>query len=757
MPNGFLPRGTYDVHAHLYRKADLGGESPSKLITRGPDTVGHAVWRNHMVRLLGESAPSAGLFFPFPTAEVDVESANAFLFDELTANPESRGLALVSPDPSRSSKDSLERLAGGAQFAGIKPYHVFAARPVTSEARIGEFLPEWALEMANEGGWVVMLHIVRSRASADPANQRDVRRVCETYPNARFVLAHAARGFNGCHTAEGIGALGGLDNVWFDSSAICEPTALLAVLDAFGPTRLLWGSDFPVSLLRGRAVSLGDAFFWIDSDTSDFGAVIGRGGPTVVGVESLRALHEAADGFGLNSRDVGDVFFGNARRLLGLDSDGPRTAADWYARARRRIPGGVHLLSKSPTRYAPGAWPAHFTEARGCETWDVEGRRFYDMSTNGIGSCLLGFRDPDVTRAVRRRINLGGMSSLSPTEEVELAERLVDLHPWAEEVRLSRAGGETAAIAVRIARATTDRSIVAVCGYHGWHDWYLAANLGDRDALRGHLFPGLDPLGVPRELRGTTFHFAYGDREGFDRVVSRTADRLAAVVMEPCRRHDPPVGFLEHVRARASEAGALLIFDEITIGFRLAFGGAHMKFGVEPDMAIYAKALGNGHPIGAVVGSGSAMRGAHESFISSTYWTEGVGPAAALATLDKLEQLDAPAHIARIGGAVQRLWRDLGAKHGLPLSVDDGYPCLAHFRFDHKEHLRMSALFTTLMLAEGFLAAPMIYPTTAHTDEIVGRYGEATDRVFARIARVLDDGSLGSTTPIESGFRRLVT
>jgi glutamate-1-semialdehyde 2,1-aminomutase len=407
---------------------------------------------------------------------------------------------------------------------------------------------------------------------------------------------------------------------------------------------------------------------------------------------------------------------------------------------------------------APGQWPAYFREARGCETWDLDGRHYYDFSTNGIGACLLGFRDPDVTRAVQRRVALGSMCTLNPPEEVELAELLCEIHPWAEQARFARCGGEACAMAVRIARATTDRSVVAICGYHGWQDWYLAANLGENDALRGHLLPGLSPLGVPRELRGTAATFAMNDRATFQAVLDRCGDKLAAVIMEPCRSQDPDPGFLEFVRDGAHRVGALLIIDEITIGFRLHRGGAHLKFGVAPDLAVFAKALGNGHPMAAVIGTRAAMAGAHDSFISSTYWTESVGPVAALATLRKMQEVDVPAHVARVGSRVQVFWEESGRRHGLPVHTG-GYPCLAHFRFDHEKADVLRTLYTQQMLGRGFLAGTGLYPTLAHTDAIVEQYGEAVDGVFKEIAGLLaagGDAARHLRGPVaHSGFRRL--
>jgi glutamate-1-semialdehyde 2,1-aminomutase len=431
---------------------------------------------------------------------------------------------------------------------------------------------------------------------------------------------------------------------------------------------------------------------------------------------------------------------------------------DLYRHAKQRIPGGTQLLSKRPEMFAPNQWPAYFREARGCEVWDLDDRHYYDLSTNGLGSCLLGFRDTDVTRAVERRLHLGSMCSLNPPEEVALADELCKIHPWAEQVRFARTGGEAMAMAVRIARATTKRSRVAICGYHGWQDWYLAANLGDNNNLTGHLLPGLDPAGVPVELRGTTIPFRYNARDELQNIFNTVGDQLAAVVMEPCRNVAPEPGFMEFVRDSAHQCGALMIIDEITMGWRLHFGGAHLKFGIEPDIAVFAKALGNGHPMAAVIGTQAAMAGAHHSFISSTYWTEGIGPAAALATIEKMRSIDVPAHVAKVGNRVLKRWRESGSRFALPVVVGDGFPCLAHFHFEHEQGGELGTLYTQLMLERGFLAGGSIYPTFAHTDEVVALYEKAIDEVFQQIAEALQAGRVRELLkgPVaHKGFKRL--
>lgn len=429
-----------------------------------------------------------------------------------------------------------------------------------------------------------------------------------------------------------------------------------------------------------------------------------------------------------------------------------------YNHAKTIIPGGTQLLSKRPEMFAPDAWPAYFSKAKGCELWDMDNKHYYDMTTGGIGSCLLGYADPDVSEAVIKRVQDGSMTTLNPPQEVELAEKLIEIHPWAQQARFARSGGEIGAVAVRIARATTKRPLIAVCGYHGWYDWYLAANLSGDDSLNGHLLPGLDPAGVPMQLCGTTLTFRYNRIEQLEEIVKLHGDKLAAVVMEPTRYDEPQNGFLHKVRKLTHKCGALLVIDEITIGWRLCYGGAHKHYGIEPDMAFFAKALGNGHPIAAVIGTKKAMEGANISFISSTNWTECVGPVAALAVLNKLRKINAPAHIDRIGRLVNSYWSGCAEKHGLKINVCESRPCLSHFAFVHEKANKIKTLYTKMMLDEGFLATNSIYPTMAHNDENIALYGRAIDKVFGRLSEIIAAGKIDEsldTPQAHLGFARL--
>lgn len=426
-------------------------------------------------------------------------------------------------------------------------------------------------------------------------------------------------------------------------------------------------------------------------------------------------------------------------------------------KARKFIPGVTQLLSKRPQMFAPGSWPGYFSRAKGACVWDLDGNKYIDMSIGGIGANVLGYCDPDVDRAVMKAVKQGNSSSLNCAEEVELAELLCRIHPWAAMVRYSRCGGESMAIAVRIARAHTGRDKVVICGYHGWHDWYLAANLGTANALGEHLLPGLSPAGVPKALKGTTLVFRYNDLESLKAVAASEQDTIAAIVMEPVRNVQPAPGFLEGVKGIAEKLGAVFIFDEISSGFRMNTGGSHLTYGVNPDMAVMAKAISNGYPMGAVIGTEKVMQSAQETFISSTYWTERIGPAAALATIRKHQAQKAGDHLMAIGRAVQEGWAGIAQKHGVPLTVAGIYP-LGHFNFNDPDPLSMKAYFVQEMLAEGFLASNQFYSMYAHTFEHVEKYLKATDRVFARMAALRDSGRLQGALkggPAVAGFKRV--
>ena len=426
-------------------------------------------------------------------------------------------------------------------------------------------------------------------------------------------------------------------------------------------------------------------------------------------------------------------------------------------KARKLIPGLSQLLSKRPDQFAPGVWPGYFSRAKGVEVWDLDGNRYIDMSIGGIGANVLGYADPDVDAAVIQAIAGGSSSSLNCPEDVQLAELLCAIHPWAEMVRFARTGGEAMAVAVRIARAHTVRDKIAFCGYHGWHDWYLAANLGTENALGEHLLSGLEPAGVPTGLTGTALPFRYNRLDELQAIVARHGRELSAIVMEPIRSDQPQPGFLDGVRQLADDSGAVLVIDEISAGFRMNSGGAHLVLGVTPDIAVFSKALGNGYPMAAIIGRAAVMEAAQSTFISSTNWTERIGPTAALATINKHRRLNAAEHLMDIGRQVQVGWRLLAERHRLSINVG-GIPPLSHFSFESEQAPALTALFVQIMLEHGFLASTSFYSMYVHTGEHVKAYLLAMDSAFAELAHRLQRDEVTVALkggPAVAGFKRL--
>lgn len=416
-----------------------------------------------------------------------------------------------------------------------------------------------------------------------------------------------------------------------------------------------------------------------------------------------------------------------------------RKSQQLWKEAKRIIPGGSQLLSKRVERFLPEQWPAYFQSAKGIEVIDLDGNKFLDMLNMSVGACVLGYADPDVNKAVKHAIDHGTMTTLNAPEEVALAKELLKLNPWAGMVRFARMGGEAMTVAVRIARAKSGKDKVAFCGYHGWHDWYLSTNLASGDNLDEHLLSGLSPKGVPRGLSETALPFHYNNIGELEELFAR--HDIGVIVMEPMRHHEPEDDFLKKVRALATTHNAVLIFDEITSGFRTAVGGMYKELGVEPDIVVYAKALGNGFPISAIIGRSEVMDIAQETFISSTHWTERMGFVAALAVIKKMKEKKVPVHIKKIGTQIAKGWRVLAKKHGLDITIE-GPMALVTFDWNYDQKLELQTLFTQEMLRRGFLASQSVYVSYAHRDAHVVKYMRAADEVFAIIKHAIETNTI---------------
>jgi glutamate-1-semialdehyde 2,1-aminomutase len=437
-----------------------------------------------------------------------------------------------------------------------------------------------------------------------------------------------------------------------------------------------------------------------------------------------------------------------------------RRSMELYRRALELIPGGTQLISRRPTRYANGISPVYAVRAQGARFWDVDGNEYIDW-VSGIGAIILGYADAEVDRAVHRQIESGTIYSVNHELEIELAEELVRSIPCAEMVRYAKTGGEACAIAVRIARGVTGRDKVLFCGYHGWHDWYLAANLPAEANLNTHLFPGIEPIGVPRALAGTALPFAYGDLATLGQLLDNHRGEVAAVIMEPLRSEQPPPGYLDGVGRLCREHGAVFIFDEVSSGLRFSTGGAQAYVGVTPDLAVFAKSMSNGYPMAAVVGKRAVMEPSSRMFISSTYWSDTIGLRAALTTLREIRRRDVPAYLHQLGTELQRRLNEVAAETGMSvrcggLSV---HPSLQFQVEDPVMKTRLATLYMQEMAKRGCHGYTSFYLNAAQGAAEVEQTIAAARETFALTDQGLRKGTIEQLLECDlqqDAFRRLV-
>ena len=425
-----------------------------------------------------------------------------------------------------------------------------------------------------------------------------------------------------------------------------------------------------------------------------------------------------------------------------------------YSKAKQIVAGGNMLLSKRPEMFLPEQWPSYFSKSKGCEVWDLDGNKYIDtLMMPGTNS--LGYNYEEIDEAVKDTINSGNMSTLNAPEEVELTERLVELHPWADMARFARSGGEANSVAIRLARAASGKDNVAFCGYHGWHDWYLASNLSDTKGLDGHLLPGLNPHGVPKNLKDSVHPFEYNNFDKLEELVK--TKNIGVIKMEVYRNKEPENNFLHRVRKLANQHNIVLVFDECTSGFRKNYGGLHKLYDVEPDVAMFGKALGNGYAVTAVLGKREVMQAAEKSFISSTFWTERIGSSAALATLKAMDKEKSWEKITSTGENINQEWLKLSQEFELPITIS-GLAALTTFTFKSDNALAYKTLITQEMLKKGYLAATAVYVCTAHTPDIIKTYLENLKPIFQTIKECEEGRDIMKLLegPIaHNGFKRL--
>ena len=399
-----------------------------------------------------------------------------------------------------------------------------------------------------------------------------------------------------------------------------------------------------------------------------------------------------------------------------------------WKKAKKNILGGNLLLSKRPEMFLPEYWPTYFKKAEGVNVWDLKNNKYVDMIF-AVGQNTLGYANKSIDNEIKKYVSKGNMSTLNCPEEVFLSEKLLKLHKWAKMVKYARSGGEANAITIRIARAAAKNDTIAICGYHGWHDWYLSINLKSKDALNDHLLKGLDPVGVPSELKNKVYTFSKNNFNEIKKLHKK--HNMGIIKLEIARNELPNKEFLKKLREFCNKKKIILIFDECTSGFRRNLGGIHLTTGVSPDLAMFGKAMGNGYAITAILGKRKVMKAAEKSFISSTFWTERIGFVAANKTLELMERTKSYEKIIANGKYINKKWRDLANKHQIDLNIS-GIESITSFSFK-KNNLLYKTYITQEMLKKGFLASNLIYLSTKHTKDIIDKYILSLDQVFKKI------------------------
>jgi len=466
--------------------------------------------------------------------------------------------------------------------------------------------------------------------------------------------------------------------------------------------------------------------------------------------------------FFLNSNDIIECYKKNP--IIFINSHITRnegasmgTGQKLWKKAKKIIPGGNMLLSKRSEMFLPNLWPSYFEKTKGCNVWDLDNVKYLDLALMGVGTNILGYSNKIVDESVMRAIKKGNMSSLNCPEEVQLIEKLLDMHPWFQMGRLVRTGGEANAVAIRIARAASGKDNVAICGYHGWHDWYLSVNLSTKDGLSDHLLSGLSSTGVPKSLKNTVFPFEYNNFKQLEHLVE--TKKIGVIKMEVQRNQFPKNNFLKKIRDLATKKNIVLIFDECTSGFRETFGGLHKKFNVYPDMAIFGKALGNGYAINAILGKQSVMESAQSTFISSTFWTERIGPTAAISTLKEMERIKSWEIITDLGNFFLCNLEKVAKKNNVNLLINKSIPALSSFTFDNEFHQIYKTYLTQKMLEFKYLGSNASYFCIAHNEKIILDYLAKLDQIFYEISKYMKSGDdpkkLLKDDIAHSGFKRL--
>ena len=408
-----------------------------------------------------------------------------------------------------------------------------------------------------------------------------------------------------------------------------------------------------------------------------------------------------------------------------------------FANSIKIIPSGNQMISKNPFYILPFQWPMYYKKAKGIEILTVDNKKYYDFSLMGVGCNLLGYANSRVDNFIKKKISLGSSSTLNSYEEYDLAQELININPWAKMVRFAKTGGEINSIAIRIARAASGKNKVAFCGYHGWHDWYLSANLSNNKNLNNHLMKGFYTLGVPKNLINTSFPFEFNNINSLKKILSIHKD-VGVIKIEVFRNYPPDLNFLRELRSICNKQKIILIFDECTSAFRNNYGGVYENYGIEPDIVLYGKALGNGYPITACVGKEEVMNFAKKSFISSTFWTERIGFSAALATLKEMKRLKSWVYVNENGIFFKKNLEKIAKNNKINIEIT-GLPAITSYYIKDKNCDLFHAYITQEMLKIGYLATQTLYMSISHDKKKIDLYLNKLNDIFEFISKNLNN------------------
>ncbi len=425
-----------------------------------------------------------------------------------------------------------------------------------------------------------------------------------------------------------------------------------------------------------------------------------------------------------------------------------------YRLNKGKILFGGMLLSKRVDQFIPGKWPNFFDKAYGCKIKD-KNKTFLDFSLMGVGTNILGYSNKNVNNKVKRVIDKSNISTINSSLHLQLSKNLIDLNKWSSKCFFAKTGGEANAIALRISRCFNKKNKVAICGYHGWNDWYLSANLRKKNNLDHVLLSGLETLGIPSEFKNLVHPFFYNDLKSLKKIIKKEKN-IGTIFMEVQRNIPPQKNFLKEVRKIADQNNIVLIFDECSSGFRENFGGIYKKYGVNPDIIVYGKAIANGYPLTAILGKDVVMKSAENSFISSTFWTDNLGAVAAIETLKEMKRLKSWIKIKKIGKKIKKFWMNISKKYQLDLEIS-GLDAMPSFNFKSKKNDYYKTYITQEMLKKNILASNTVYCCINH-DKFLQTYFKELEKLFKRIKYFENEGNILnhiSSPIIKKGFDRL--